>query len=486
MKKIELLLVLTISTLLCLRAQDYQTVNSNRIAYFNNQYGNIRCIRIDTIKYLTDSVFYPFSSIQQLDWNCYTPYGSSWIGKKILIQDNGLNFFFNVNNDTIKIKTNALLNENWIAYELKDSIKVIAKVLKYDTLKFLGLQDSVKTIGFQVYDKTMTPINHNLNNKSVLVSKNYGFIKTLNFFLFPDFENSYPVEQLLEEYDLVGLSDPKLGVQNLKKFDVYDFNIGDELHVINFYSSWTFEGGGYAITNKIIFKYLDRKNYKDSIIYKIDKEVSTLERKNTWDNTSYSYYHDTIISIIKEDTLFDKIPGESIVVGSGLYSNNMENKFWLSKSPGDYYYLSFDSCWDYLLADGCLYTEYYYKGLGGPYYECVSNFIDFTSMSNDLIYYKKGHESWGTPLVLTNTQNNEKVEPLVYPNPSVDNFCIKLDYSGEYTLFELIDINGKIVLKKHLENAISTINVNEIIEGIYFFKIFNNNNLIATGKIILK
>lgn len=486
MKKIELIFIIAFSNLLFLEAQGYQTVYSDKVAFFNDQYGNIKCIRIDSTQYLTDSVFYPFSNIQQLDYDCYTPYGSSWIGKKILILDNGLNIFFNLNNDTVKIKTNAILNEDWIAYELQDSIKVIAKVLKHDKLEFIGLYDSVKTIGFQAYDKTMAPINHNINNKSLLLSKNYGFIKTVNFFLFPDFETFDPLEQLFEEYDLVGLSDPKIGIQNLTWFDVNDFNIGDELHVINMYSRWAFEGGGHARTYKIIYKYMDRKNYKDSIIYKIDKELSTLERTDTWENISYSYYHDTIISKIKTDTLFDKLPGESIIVNSGLYSNIMGNGFWLSKSPGDYYYHSYDSCWDYLLADGCLYTEYYYKGLGGPYYECFSNFTDYTSISNDLVYYKKGNESWGNPLIITSIPNNEMVDPLVYPNPSSDNIWIKLDYSGEHILFELIDIYGKVVLKKQLENTINTINVNDISKGIYIFRILNNNSLIGTGKIKLK
>jgi sorbitol-specific phosphotransferase system component IIBC len=138
------------------------------------------------------------------------------------------------------------------------------------------------------------------------------------------------------------------------------------------------------------------------------------------------------------------------------------------------------------LADGCLYTEYYYKGLGGPYFECESNFTDFTSISNFLVYYKKGQETWGNPLVITRIPNDEKVSVVVYPNPSEDNITVKLDYPDEYTIIELIDIHGKINLSRQLDNAISIINVKAMKKGLYLYKILNNHNLLATGKIILK
>lgn len=74
---------------------------------------------------------------------------------------------------------------------------------------------------------------------------------------------------------------------------------------------------------------------------------------------------------------------------------------------------------------------------------------------------------------------------MVYPNPSEDNITVKLDYPGEYSFIELIDIHGKIILSKQLENTISIINVKDMKEGLYLYKIWNNNNLLATGKIII-
>ena len=232
MKKIIFFFILTLPGIFPLVAQDYQTIRSDRIAYFFNQVGYVSCIRIDSVTIQTDSVFYPFSNIRELDDGCYTPFGSSWIGEKIIIKENGLNIFFNKDHDSIQLKTNALLNDSWTLFNLPDSIKIIATIIKQDTMSFMGLLDSVKSIGFQVYDKNMNLLDYVLNNMELKISKNYGFVSTFNFYFFPDFQISYPFEQF-EEYDLIGLSNPKIGVQNLTWFEVNDFQPGDEIHVLN-------------------------------------------------------------------------------------------------------------------------------------------------------------------------------------------------------------------------------------------------------------
>jgi hypothetical protein len=117
----SLLIASSILNLISLSGQNYQTVYSDRIAYFEDETGNVKCIRIDSVAGNIDSVLYPFHNIQQLDYDCFTPYGDSWIGEKIIIDTNGFNYFFNRDHDTIKIKTNALMNESWTAYHIPGS-----------------------------------------------------------------------------------------------------------------------------------------------------------------------------------------------------------------------------------------------------------------------------------------------------------------------------------------------------------------------------
>ena len=202
MKKSKLLFLIFWFGSSFVMAQDYQAVKSGRVAFFENEQGGIKCIRMDSVEYKTDSVFYPFSNIQQKVFDCFTPFGASWIGYKIISKGNGYTIFLNNNHDSVKIKTNSILNESWTAYEFPDSSTVMATLVKLDTLTLLGQPDSAKTIGFQVYDKNLNPVNHRLNSMSIILSKKYGLAKTLNFSLFPDFESNYYNEDQFQEYNV--------------------------------------------------------------------------------------------------------------------------------------------------------------------------------------------------------------------------------------------------------------------------------------------
>ena len=151
MKKISTLF-LSIIFAFNLSAYDYQTVYSHRICLFGNENNQINSMRIDSVKFQIDSILYPMKNIQQLDVNCFTPYGTSWLGNKIIVKPDW-NYFFNENNDTIKIKTDAKLNEKWTLYKKGDTY-VFATITKIELLSFLGLTDTVKTI--QLYAVIMT------------------------------------------------------------------------------------------------------------------------------------------------------------------------------------------------------------------------------------------------------------------------------------------------------------------------------------------
>ena len=443
MKQFNLILASILIGILTLNAQNYQTVKSNRVAFFTSDQGNVKCLRIDSVKFHTDSIFYPFKNIQKVDYNCFSPYGYSWIGKKVIIKNNGYNLFFNKYNDTIKIKTNAKINESWTAFDLKDSIKIIAQVKNIDTLTFLGQLDSVKIIEFKAYDKNMTPINPYLNE--ILLSKNNGLVRMMNFSLFPIAPNQSSYE-ILETYNLIGLSNPNHGVQNLTWLEVFDFKVGDELHIFNETSDW-FPGNGYLTTIKTKLKYIERLDSKDSIFYRIDREESTFRRIVKWDSTTYVFAHDTIKAIYKPDSEFDKLPGEPIVTEDRAYTHTMTygNNISKSKPSGyDFIFPSTDSCWRQPIADGCSPRIAYLKGLGGPYYSCSSNLFDLGKYENSLVYYKKGPTTWGTPLIITDVKNIEKDDNIkVYPNPATDFVTIE-NATGKTEKFviQLIDMEA--------------------------------------------
>ncbi|GHV25514.1 hypothetical protein FACS1894176_04160 [Bacteroidia bacterium] len=224
MKKIITSLVFLLFVGIELLAYDYQAIYSNQTAIFDG--GTLQGMKIDSVKVLeNDSVFYPLKRILHDGSYCYTPYGASWLGEKIIISANWNNFINK--NDTIRIKTDAVLGESWIVDEGLIS-KMVAKVTSHKIESFLGLEDSVKTISFQAYDLNNVPIDRNLmNNKTLKISKNYGIIQGFDFLpqIQPVLHNIY------QEYTLAGLSNPKAGIQNITWFDIWDFQPGDELHI---------------------------------------------------------------------------------------------------------------------------------------------------------------------------------------------------------------------------------------------------------------
>jgi hypothetical protein len=462
-------------------AQDFQAVNSSRIAFFKNQSGNVNCIRVDSVKFQVDSIYCLFSNIQQLDYDCYTPYGDSWMGKKIIVGNRDYDYFFNQNHDTIKIKKNAILYESWVAYELLDSIKIIAEVIKYHSTSFLGQVDSVKKIGFQVYDEFMSPVSHDLNNKSIILSNNYGLIKTLNFYLFPDYETEYLRNYQLEEYDLIGLTNPTLGIQNLEWFDVHDFQVGDELHILYKESDYGPDTEyDYFKTKKTIHKYLERIDYIDSIIYFIERKQSKHVTLN--DSNSFDFVYDTIKSVIKPNELFNTLPGEPII-SSSVYAYNMTVGNHISKTEPSFASMLIsqynDTCWSDCCADGCYPSYTYIKGLGGPYYEC-SNAFSMGGMENELVYYKKGQVIWGTPLTITgDSEISIEGDIEIYPNPTKETVWIKTITSILPYSIALLNLQGQILMTKEIDSELTCINVKKYTStsGIYLFKIINKGRV---------
>jgi hypothetical protein len=456
-------------------SHDYQTVFSNKVALFDNSEKQIKALRIDSVKADADSVFYPFATIQEVSKNCFSPYKASWIGEKVVVKSDGTNLFFNREGDTITLKTRALINESWIAFQSADNFRVKATVQSIELVNFLGLTDSVKTITLSVIDQHENTLEHSLNSMELEISKTYGFVQTLNFYLFPDNTVRYPTDRL-KPYALVGLTNPKVGIQNLTWFEVNDFQPGDELHILDESSSW--EGWnaeyGYTITNKAKYKYLERIDYADSIVYLYSQKQSI--ETVTQDSSILEIFIDTLRSVVITNPSFDKLPGEPIIDDIDMFAYNlhMSNETILTKKdPKDFERFSFinDSCLGMWAADGCLKNKTYFKGLGGPYYECT-NCCSLGGEERKLVYYKKGETEWGEKLVITGVTDIKTGDDLkVFPNPADNYITISNPSNIKIKKIELINFSGRIVqLWNATECAGNTLNIQHISPGVYLLK----------------
>jgi hypothetical protein len=487
MKRIGLLLSAMIISILSLDAQNWQTVRSGRVALFSNDPGYVQSIRIHYKAFSVDSTLISMHIIQQYNSNCFSPYGDSWIGEKVIIQNDGTNLFFNNSKDTIRFKTKAGVNDSWTSFERKDSIKIIAQIKSADTLTILGMKDSVKTIGFQVFDKNGIVPRHYLNDKTLILSKKYGFIKMMNFRVFPE-EPATPSFEILMVYHLIGLTNPDLGVQNLTRLRVYDFNPGDELHTLYEWSECCNKGDSTRIKTKL--KYPERKGAKDSVVYSVAREQSIYKTIGLKDSISYVYVNDTIRQVYEPDPEFDKLPGEPIITDNTAFDYTMVNEIPLSKR--DYSIMNRiirndNMCWFRLAGEACFAIPTYLKGLGGPYFSCTNPEGAGGGEKSELVYYKKGSTTWGTPLIITGVKNLEKENQVkVFPNPAADFVTIE-NRTGktEKYIISLMDMQGREVFK----NETSILNtykmdLSSLKEGAYLLKLQNGEKLFS--KVIIK
>jgi hypothetical protein len=144
MKKL-LLVVPIILISFCCQAQNWQCVNSGELRYFINDDNYLRGMRIDSVKQDgADSILYTFRSHRGWIYNPH--WGGSWLGDKIILKQDGTHLFINAWNDTITIKSHAILNESWILNTDTLDVFFVASITAIDTMTILGVLDSVKTI----------------------------------------------------------------------------------------------------------------------------------------------------------------------------------------------------------------------------------------------------------------------------------------------------------------------------------------------------
>jgi hypothetical protein len=430
---------------------------------------------------------FPFSTIQRIDWVCYSAKGPSWIGEKVLVTDS-TNLFFNYKHDTIIIKTNALLNESWLAFDIMDSISIVAQVVKIDTMTFLGLIDTVKTVAFQVFDKTNEPISHKVNDMYLELSRNYGFIEIINFYFFPDYDMEAYMYEQLEHYKLVGLSNPETGIHNLTWFEVFDFQPGDEIHVSYNYSC--LGTNSLTVRERSITKYMERHDLPDTITYLTDVYFS---RERIYDgNTAYSYQHLQKESIIMPNPQFDLLPGEPVFENdyTAYYYRMVNTKLIFKVQPSAYDHIRGspeEICWENCCADGCFPSYTYIKGLGGPYHQC-SNYTWWCmgGEDNTLVYYKKGNETWGTPLVITDVPGqNMEDRSSVYPNPAKDMVWINIPEINSQFIFQLLSPDGRILLHRERCSADAPIYLDKKLNGLYYYRIITEETRSETGCLLI-
>lgn len=449
-------------------AQNYSVLQAEKTFLYEGSEGYIYGMRVDSVSQQGDDViFHLLKNLQAVNGYCYIPEGPSWLGDKILIRPNGESVFYNINIEPVTIKTQANLNETWICYT-SASVSFRATVSSIEEGEVLGLSDTLKTISFQAINANGQNIDHAVNAFQVVLSKDYGMQKTLNFYNFPQHYVGFFLK-LMQQMTLVGFNQPETGIQDLSWKEVHDYEVGDILH-IEAYTKFI----NYNSNLQTLQRFLGKQILGDTIVYQIEekKKRSLLHSGNNTFNASI----DTIDFYVGVNPDFEVVPGVAYSVNfveDGYDVNHLrQGPHDTNKVMGSGLFVVpyFDTCYDYVIIDGCTENNEYIKGLGGPYFRCF-NFPE-EEMERKLVYYKKGDIEWGTPIdfnVGNITPGLAEHEMNIYPNPT--NGMTYFSFNGINSSLEIsiYSVTGKEVMKQTTVNH--AVDLSFLPKGMYLVKL---------------
>ena len=109
-----------------------------------------------------------------------------------------------------------------------------------------------------------------------------------------------------------------------------------------------------------------------------------------------------------------------------------------------------------------------------------------------LMYYHKANgEKWGTPYYFIvagiNDLNEENLTAYIFPNPSSGTFQLQLsEPSHQQTYFKLYDALGREVKRENISSITTTLNRENLSNGIYFWQAEAEGKILGRGKLVFE
>jgi hypothetical protein len=471
---------------LLLADQDYAPIRDLNARFYEHAEGNIYAVGIDKVDISGDTLrFFPhvsvtdsFDFLQKNNW-CNAASGS-WMFHHLDYINDGTAIFYTGDYllqygfplaDEFKINTRAEKGDTWLAmssYNLNfDHFTLYASVVDKFEMEFLGIIDTVKLIGFH------SPDTDSFDNLYVLLGKRTALVSAINFRQINKYDQSY----FENDYDrqstlpLVGIEYGP-GVYNISWPDVWNFDVGDELHTQK-YEQPFYDLPKFTRIERI-WRILE-KDYLSGLNafgYQID-EHTRITKQDT--SLSVSITRDTIYKEFFESEDFDALPGVLVSSDSipyyhlGRAFGRMTKGFanWISIN-------STPSCLQLSAGEGCSSYVTYIEGLGGPYYSC-QNIFGGGFYHNVLHYFRKGQETYGEPYDLsTSIQESVNVgltDVLLFPNPATAYLTVSTARE-ELALVEVIDMLGRVVLTSSQAETMVELDISALKSGTYMVRIY--------------
>ena len=134
-----------------LSAQNWQCIKTDGEYIYGILSSGDKTIRIDSVYHSSGFTYYINPPTIRWTSECQNPFGFSFLGKKIFSDNEGFYHFININNDTLHVKSNALVNENWIFYSNEvENLRIWA------TIDSIASEPFSRTVYPNPVDETLT------------------------------------------------------------------------------------------------------------------------------------------------------------------------------------------------------------------------------------------------------------------------------------------------------------------------------------------
>jgi len=497
-----LLLGLSITTAKIANSQNYEAVKADASYYFYDSTSQeILVARIDSTAISgSETQYFGMRQIRQTDYGCYNIDGASWLGDEVVEKPDGTYVFtiypFSPGDSaqTYRIQTLAGLGQSWNFYNYHFiNHHIEANVTGIVIKPFLEFTDSVKVITLTRKDALGQVVADPVNSQKIILSKNYGLIRL------PKFDDLLYLNKF---YDIVGKTNPETGITNLNTMQIFDFEKGDEFHTVYYdrYFSIPYPETTISTIMKVLSKMPDPNS--SSVTYEFEQCQSSCYKLSDT-NSTITYRFDTISQTYSTQLTpeFETEPLEPVMLSSnnwiikttmGLSTDPLfpfPNKPYKAIPSLEAYSFYSQECYMPVMLDGCLTSIYYFKGLGGPYYNC--NEISWGPSWNLLKYYKKGSETWGTPLDCDSLlqvglpEYHKNLSINIYPNPTTGVITVSIPSVNHFPCrLEIFDLSGRKASEFTMIQQIESFELSNLPQGLYSVKLTSALGEVFRGKII--
>ncbi|HET6993193.1 MAG TPA: T9SS type A sorting domain-containing protein [Bacteroidia bacterium] len=452
-----------------LHSQNYRMLNAGSEFFFNplvSQWSNYDAHEIFGLKCdsttgtVSDSIYFPYRTVKAVlpagDTCSVDPDYPIWIGRRIVIDNNGRHFFETFSGDSLILNTQTNPGDTQQIYLYGNGNRIIAIHTSNTQMTFATITDSVKNYSLQILDPANTIVPGYWNGKTIIVSKNNGVVQLPGILNFPS--------------DTVMFT--RTFGKRLTYNDVFPWQPGDELHEYEYrWDQMTFYNSSWTYNKYILSRTMINPDSVDFRIKRVTHFVSNGPPLNTITTDTIMFSVGNLSSFIEpvmpqqsiDSTRWYQLYNYPSDCGKLKMIDHTTNAFYIDNQTNCVWENNFEPAF---------HDNIYIDGVAGYY------FYDFPSAQNGVttddfhnVYYSIGSATCGMPLYI-GIQEMTETEFHVSPNPTTDflNFDFPGNYSG-YT-FGIFDLAGKQIQTVTLEKNMP-VDVRNLAPGFYVGKIIS-------------